>query len=283
MSPVFTKKLTPQQIKRRVILLVVLILLTILSAWGNLHLTVTNYTYSSDKLPEEFSGFRIVQISDFHNSNFGPSKEAVVEKTSELNPDIIVITGDIIDSRNTHMDRAVSLIEMLSEIAPVYYINGNHECRFSAQEQKDFYSSLEAAGATVLNNASTKIYPSGIPTEEATPITLVGINDDDLIYDMTASLNPVNTFNLVLAHEPQSFDTFSNVDLMLSGHAHGGQIRIPFTDIGLVAPDQGFIPRYTSGIHTSGNSSMIVSRGIGNSAFPVRVFNYPEIVVIDFE
>lgn len=272
-------KLTKEQIKRRIILLIVLLVLLVFAVIGDLNLGVSFYDYESSKLPSEFDGYRIVQISDFHNSNFGPSGEAVADKTRELNPDIIVITGDFIDSRNTNMDKAVECARLLCEIAPTYYINGNHECRFDIDEQIGFYRDLQSVGVKVLIDSSTVLYAS--EESEDSYITLIGLNDDNR--NILQEFDTTDSFTLVLAHKPQYIDEYAagGADLVLSGHAHGGQFRLPFINVGFVAPDQGFFPKYTSGIYEYEDATMVVSRGIGNSVLPVRIFNNPEIVVVD--
>ncbi len=271
-------KLTKEQIKRRIILLIVLLVLLVFAIIGDLNLGVSFYNYESSKLPSEFDGYRIVQISDFHNSNFGPSGKAVADKTRELDPDIIVITGDFIDSRNTNMAKAIECARLLCEIAPVYYINGNHECRFDIDEQIEFYRDLQSAGVVVLIDSVRTLYS---PSSEDSYINLIGL--DDFNRNMLQELDIPDSFNLVLAHKPQYIDEYAagGADLVLSGHAHGGQFRLPFINVGFVAPDQGFFPKYTSGIYEYEDATMVVSRGIGNSALPVRIFNNPEIVVVD--
>lgn len=275
-----TWKLTRKQLIARLIIIPILLLLLGIAVYENYNLGVTYYTYTTNAMPSDFDGYRIVQISDFHNAHAGPSAETVYNEVIELHPDIIVITGDMIDSRYTDMDKAVELADLLTDIAPTYYINGNHECRFTDEEQQGFYNRLRAEGVCVLIGRATTLMAPG-STDPMQTINLVGLNDDKT-GDLEDLVSPYQ-FNLVLAHEPQYFHQYSyrGADLTLSGHAHGGQFRIPFTDIGLVAPGEGFFPEFTSGVHTDDNGTMIISRGIGNSAFPLRLFNNPEIVVID--
>ncbi len=254
---------------------------------GNYDIETNKYNIKSEKIPESFDGFRIVQVSDLHNTEFDKYNSTVVSPVFHAEPDIIVITGDMIDSRNTDVDVALSFAQKAVNIAPVYYINGNHESRVPEEYEK-LKQGLTEAGVTVLENESVDI------TVGEDTITLIGINDptfrmelvDDAMEQNIAhqlmSVIPDNdNFKVLLAHRPEYFDVYAgNVDLVLSGHAHGGQFRIPFVG-GLVAPGQGFFPEYYEGSHIKENTEMIVSRGVGNSIIPFRINNKPEIIVAE--
>ncbi|MBR5512904.1 MAG: metallophosphoesterase [Ruminococcus sp.] len=240
-------------------------------------LTVSEYTYKSDKISE---GFTIVQISDLHNKNYGKKQRRLIEKISALEPDIIVITGDIADSSHTNIPKAIEFAEEAAKITKTYYVSGNHEQRFSREEFDQLMDGLKEAGVVRLVDDCLDISLNG------DSFRLTGFDDLSLI-DVENNCPKLSgdKLNVVLAHEPQYIEDYSkhgNVDLVLTGHAHGGQFRLPF--IGAVfAPEQGFNPEYTEGMHQMGDTSMIVSRGLGNSAFPLRLFNYPEIVKINIE
>ena len=265
----------------------ILILLIIWIAYGNTDLEIYKYNVKSEDIPSEFDNFRIVQISDLHNAEFGENNEKLLLMLKQADADIIAITGDMIDSRNTDIDVAISFAQKAVNIAPVYYVNGNHESRVLGEYEK-LKQGLTDAGVNILENSSADITIG----DEA--ITLIGINDPTFrmdIVDDTMEQNiahqlvnviPDNdNYKVLLAHRPEYFDVYAGkVDLVLSGHAHGGQFRIPFIG-GLVAPGQGFSPEYYEGSHIKENTEMIVSRGIGNSIIPFRINNKPEIIVAE--
>ena len=265
----------------------ILILLIIWIAYGNTDLEIYKYNVKSEDIPSEFDNFRIVQISDLHNAEFGENNEKLLLMLKQADADIIAITGDMIDSRNTDIDVAISFAQKAVNIAPVYYVNGNHESRVSGEYEK-LKQGLTDAGVTILENSSADITIG----DEA--ITLIGINDptfrmelvdDTMEQNIAHQLEDVipdnDNYKVLLAHRPEYFDVYAGeVDLVLSGHAHGGQFRIPFIG-GLVAPGQGFFPEYYEGSHIKENTEMIVSRGIGNSIIPFRINNKPEIIVAE--
>ena len=265
----------------------ILILLIIWIAYGNTDLEIYKYNVKSEDIPSEFDNFRIVQISDLHNAEFGENNEKLLLMLKQADADIIAITGDMIDSRNTDVDVAISFAQKAVNIAPVYYVNGNHESRVLGEYEK-LKQGLTDAGVTILENSSADITIG----DEA--ITLIGINDptfcmefvDDtmeqnIAHQLVNVIPDNDNYKVLLAHRPEYFDVYAgNVDLVLSGHAHGGQFRIPFIG-GLVAPGQGFFPEYYEGSHIKENTEMIVSRGIGNSIIPFRINNKPEIIVAE--
>lgn len=255
--------------------------------YGNSKLVITDYQVSSDRIPESFDGFRIVQISDLHNARFGKENEKLLERLSHAEPDVIVLTGDLVDSRRTDLDIALSFAARAVQIAPVYYVPGNHEARIPEYEQ--LKSGLTEAGVTVLENKKVQLDRDGMY------ITLLGIPDPSFYTDYLTGdsravaaqaiknlQNKTDGYTVLLSHRPELFDIYvaEEVDLVFSGHAHGGQFRIPFIG-GLVAPNQGFFPKYDAGQFQRENTTMIVSRGVGNSILPVRINNPPEIVVVE--
>lgn len=246
--------------------------------WGNTKIGVTNITVTSENIPDEFNGFKIVHISDLHNAEFGDGQKDLIGKIEAQDADIIVITGDMIDSRRTDVDKAVELITGLANKIPVYYVTGNHESR--VREYNELESKLIENGVTVLKNESVKIEKDG------SFINIIGVDDPSFgmsakdIFDTVSELK-TDGYDVLLSHRPELFETYceSGAELVLCGHAHGGQVRIPFAG-GLVAPNQGLFPEYTAGSYKSGSTEMIVSRGLGNSIIPLRVNNPPELVVI---
>ena len=268
---------------------VILILLTVWIMWANTALEVNEYEIMSDKIPEAFSGFRIAQVSDLHNKDFGEGYGKLLTLLSQINPDIIVVTGDLIDSRQTDLDVALEFAWQAGKIARVYYVSGNHEAR--VPEYENLKIGLIKAGVVILENQKVQI------TKEGESITLMGIDDPSFqesylfggaegvarqaISDLQ---NESDGYTILLSHRPELFDTYvdSGVDLVFSGHAHGGQFRLPFVG-GLVAPNQGLFPEYDAGQFTRENTTMLVSRGVGNSIVPIRFNNRPEIVVAQLE
>lgn len=252
----------------------------------NKQVRITEYEVMSSKIPVSASGFTIVHISDFHNTLIGDNNRGLVEKIKDCQPDIIAVTGDLIDSRNTKVDVAISFIDALKEIAPLFYVSGNHESR--VPEYAFLEKKLSEMGITVLNNSDIVIGAAD------GSIRLFGVQDpsfgkkisgetEERVMEKQLKSLPVmdEKYSVLLSHRPELYKlyTMHSYDLVLSGHAHGGQIRIPFLG-GVIAPNQGFFPKFTSGMHRKDKTSMVISRGIGNSIFPLRVNNPPEIVVI---
>ena len=277
--------------KKSVLIVSVLIILClgIWTLWGNTALEVNEYEIASNRIPEAFSGFRIAQVSDLHNAEFGEGNEKLIGLLSQTDPDMIVITGDLIDSRHTDIEIALEFARQAIKLAPVYFVSGNHEAR--VPEYEDLKIGLVKAGVVILENQKVQI------TREGESITIMGIDDpsfqEDYLFGDAVSVtssalseiqNESDRYTVLLAHRPELFETYvdAGVDLVFSGHAHGGQFRLPFIG-GLVAPNQGFFPEYDAGLFSEGSTTMIVSRGVGNSIIPIRFNNRPEIVVAELK
>lgn len=263
-------------IKSALVLLIVIALLLFCS-YQNRHLETTYYTYKAEQLGADLEGYRIVQISDLHNVKFGKNNQKLVDRIRECEPDMIVLTGDLVDSNHTNVDRAVQFVDEIVKICPVYYVTGNHEYWLDTSEYEKLMDGLVSAGVVILDNQVVEI------SRGDAKFRLVGLDDKSLADGtLEALLSDEKELTVVLAHEPQYFARYAGtgVDLVLSGHAHGGQFRLPFVG-GIVAPDQGFLPEYTAGEYYMNGTEMIVSRGLGNSVIPVRLFNYPEIVCVE--
>ena len=264
--------------KKILILILIIIILIPFCLYQNKHLVITTYTYESEKLGEDLDGYRIVQISDLHNATFGKGNKKLLKTIRSCSPDIIVITGDLVDSNHTNVERAVAFVKEAVKIAPVYYVTGNHEYWLDPSENEQMMQGILAAGAYDLDDEAVRIEKGD------SSFLLVGLDDQHLSDETLKNLlqEQKNELSIVLAHEPQYLQNYANAeaDLVLTGHAHGGQIRLPFVG-GIVAPDQGFLPEYTSGQYNSADTEMIVSRGLGNSIIPVRLFNYPEVVCVE--
>ena len=274
---------------RRVLLWIFLILallsLAAWIAWGNTALQLNTITVSSSRLPQAFDGYRIAQVSDLHNAQMGEGNEKLIGLLRQAQPDMIAITGDIVDSGRTDIGVALDFARQAVEIAPCYYVCGNNEVRLA--EYAQLKTGLQALGVTVLENASVQLQRDG------QRLQIWGVDDPSIRTDylfgdgpavMTEQLKGMEDtgdYIVLLSHRPELFSVYAKyeIDLVLTGHAHGGQFRLPFIG-GLAAPNQGLFPKYDAGLYTEGDTNMIVSRGIGNSVFPFRFNNRPEVVLI---
>ncbi|MGN0520020.1 MAG: metallophosphoesterase [Candidatus Fimenecus sp.] len=273
------KQKRPQKWRKRdsVLFSLALVLLIAFVLWQNNDLTLTQYTAKTAKAVPE-GGLRIVQVSDLHNKAFGAQSEKLLSFVRAQNPDLILLTGDTVDSRRADINIALEFASAATEIAPVYFVSGNHENRLPKEERERFYRELAACGVQLLNDETQTVSVRGCE------IALVGLDDahlaDGTLQTLCAGL-PENTLQILLAHEPQELANYAaaEVDFVFSGHTHGGQVRLPFVG-GLAAPDQGLFPQYDAGEFTEQNTVLYISRGLGNSLFPVRVFNRPELVCV---
>lgn len=268
--------------------------------WEDNAISVSHYIYQSDKISPALDGYKIVQVSDLHNKSFGEDSHFLIKKIEAEQPDLIVVTGDLVDRTRTDIDVALNFINQAAQIAPLYYITGNHEEALSLPQMRKLTSGIEAAGGVVLNSefvivsrSQGILYRSDYSLdwdEEAIladapddVFNLIGLADVNLFRSKIHYITPhSDNLNILLAHQPQAVDNYTTepVDLIFAGHAHGGQFRLPF--IGPVyAPGQGFYPTYTEGVYEYNGASMVVSRGLGNSVFPIRINNRPELVVVE--
>ena len=252
--------------------------------WSNKAIVLTKYKIKAD------SSLKIIQISDFHNAKFKNNNEELLTLIKGTAPDLIAITGDFIDSRHTNLERSVEFARELIKIAPCFYAPGNHESRMP-ENYALLTDALEEMGIVVLHDETTEFEKNG------EIYTIIGVEDPMFITKnkdsaekakiiikdkLSELMKRVNGYSIVLSHRPEAFYSYVDVgaDLVLTGHAHGGQVQIPFLG-GLIAPNQGFFPKYTTGVHIAKKTKMIISRGIGNSLCPIRVNNRPEIVLIE--
>ena len=217
--------------KKRVLFVVVFVLVVLIvwTLWGNTALEVNEYEVVSDRIPQGFEGFRIAQVSDLHNAEFGEGNEKLIQLLSQTDPDIIVLTGDLIDSRHTDIEIALDFARQAIKLAPVYYVSGNHEAR--VREYEDLKMGLAEAGVVILENQNVQI------TREGESITLMGIDDpsfqEDYLFGDSESVarqaienlqNESDEYTILLSHRPELFDLYvdTGMDLVFSGHAHGG-------------------------------------------------------------
>lgn len=258
--------------------------------WGNNAIETTHFDYVNEEIPDSFDGYTIMQVSDLHNKDFHGE---LIPKIEKADPDIIVVTGDLIDRNRTDLAVAEDFLEEAMAIAPVYFVSGNHEV--ASGKYPELQEIVDQTGVTNLDNDSLVL------TQDNDQINLLGLADpltlqlDEVIEEgseagvIKNTIEDISTdgpdhFDLLLSHRPELFDVYKDtgIDLVLTGHAHGGQIRLPFIG-GLYAPTQGFLPEYTNGKYIEDQTTMILSRGLGNSIFPLRVFNRPELVVVTLE
>ncbi len=274
--------------KRYKIMLIAILIILLIAwvAWSNTALETTEYMISSNKLPEDFSGFRIAHVSDLHNTQIGKNNDNLLSVLEDAQPNIIVITGDLIDSRRTDFDVSLEFARCAVEIAPCYFVSGNHEARLP--DYNDLQKQLTEIGVVVLDNDVISI------TYNDAEISLIGLtdpsfkavspNEEELLVAETLSKAETNTatFRLLLSHRPEFFPLYVQFgfDLVLSGHVHGGQFRLPIVG-GVFAPSQGLFPKYDAGLFQENDTNMIISRGIGNSLFPIRINNRPEVVIVE--
>jgi len=262
------------------------VILVVFLIWQNNDVVVTKYEYVGKRLPKGFDGLKILHISDLHNKNFHGK---LYDKIEDINPDIIVITGDLIDRRRTNIPVAAELVKNMAKMVPVYYASGNHEQL--SRRYSEIRDTLIELNVNVLDNSCILLNKNG------DVISISGIIDPSVNFSnknynpkkntsyvkssISEAVEDKKLFNILLSHRPEYFDVYEEeeVNLVFSGHAHGGQIRIPFLG-GVLSPDQGFFPEYSEGMHSLGETTMVVSRGLGNSLFPFRVFNRPELVVV---
>ena len=278
-----------RKIKNRTTIILVMLLISIMVSWviwGNLSVETTKLTVTAKDLPEAFDKFSIAHISDLHNAEYGKNNEKLIDILKAESPNIIAITGDLIDSNHTNLEVALSFAQQAIKIAPCYFVTGNHEAWIGSQYE-ELKTSLQNTGITVLQDEAIELNYGDVC------IQLIGLNDPDfserdrLLSEsiLEAKLSQVNIsdgFTILLSHRPEYFNVYQNknIDLVLSGHAHGGQFRLPLGG-GVIAPGQGLFPKYDAGAYTENGTTMIVSRGIGNSIIPVRINNPPEIVIIE--
>lgn len=268
----------------------ILIAFVVWVLWANTALVLSVHTVQSERLPASFDGYRIAHVSDLHNAEMGKDNGKLLDMLREAEPDLIVITGDIVDCHRTDIEVALAFAEKAAEIAPCYYVAGNHEERIG-EEYDRLRSGLTERNVTVLENEKTEL------TRGGESIVLMGVDDpgfqvhylsDDCAAVTENKLQDLaieeNRYHVLLSHRPELFALYAQygIDLVFTGHAHGGQFRLPLIG-GLYAPNQGVFPEYDSGLYTESDTNMLVSRGIGNSLFPLRFHNRPEVVLVELK
>ena len=279
-------------IKILVIIFFILILACLASIWISYNwLTVTHFTVRSSKISEPF---RIVLVSDLHEHQFGRDNEKLAEKIREQSPDLIIIDGDMINGDSENADTAVELVRALKETAPVYYSFGNHEYSYMEAGHEDLTEELEAAGAVVLNYQSIDIDVKGNPVrlgglyEYGFETGMQSEEENERAIPYLEEYADTDRYLIMCAHRPESFYPWDmadqwGIDLVLSGHLHGGQVIIPGVG-GLYNSLDGFFPKFDYGQYKLGDSDMVITRGLGsNPKMLPRFNNPPEIAVVEVE
>ena len=249
-------------------------------AWGNTSITTTEYTITSPALPKGFHGLRIAQVSDLHNDLFGMDQCRLIRSLRAARPHIIAITGDLLDARRTNIPRALEAARLMQAVAPCFYVKGNHEAR--TPDYPLLEEGLRKLGVTVLRNERRTLRCGN------DRITLLGMDcpygDEDYPFYLYDLAEESEGFKLLLSHHPEQFHNYADagIHLSLCGHTHGGQLRLPKIG-GVIAPHQGFFPKYDAGLYELEGCKMIISRGLGNSLFPLRINNRPELVVVELK
>jgi len=266
--------------RRIVVSLLIICLFVPFAVWQTNSIEVTEFTYANPKIPADFEGFKIVQLSDVHNKSFGKDQSKLLKLIEEARPDVIVITGDLIDDNTRNLDSIEALFAGTAAIAPVYYVEGNHD------RVPEYYKSVrniaKQHGVIFLENEEVTL------TRNQSAIKLAGIADpmhfsSEAEYEdaLKKLMGQGDEFTILLSHRPERIELYEKygADVCFTGHAHGGQIALPF--IGpVIAPQQGLFPEYTSGMYQSGDTTMFVNRGLGTVVIPVRLFARPQIVCV---
>ncbi len=278
--------------KRRKALVITLAILIFMVVYYFLQLnwiSVSNETIQIEDLPKEFNGFKVVQLSDLHNKEFGEGNKRLAKKIKRIDPDIIIITGDMLNNSQdipNNGEVLIKLIKNLNNNYPIYYVTGEHEeglyyedrNKYHKEGTKEAYEEkLSNLGVEVLNDRQITI------TKQDSKINLYGLKDhlsgEIQIKERLGETNE-NEVNILLSHRPFYFDEYADwgADLVFSGDTHGGMIQLPF--IGGIVSTEGFFPEYDGGLFHKENSIMVVSRGLGNNPIPLRINNRPEVVGI---
>lgn len=276
--------------KRLIILLnlvlLIIIFIIVLMVFGlDNDLVVTKYSLESEKISEPL---KIVYLSDLHSCYYGEDQEDLVDTVIAQEPDVILWGGDIVDDDfvNLNPQNAYIAMRRLAEVYPSYYVSGNHE--LWSWQIDSITSMIERIGVEVLSAESVEL------TAE---IILHGIDDPDIDYyklsssetlDYDEQLDAISDidqdkFNILLAHRPERIEEYAElaVDLTISGHAHGGQWRLPGINFGLFSPNQGLFPKYTSGFYEYEEMKLLVGRGLSRESTSIpRIFNPPEVIVL---
>ncbi len=264
-----------------------LLIIFIFAAFYN-GLVVRKYTVNTDKFDKDES-VKIVLIADLHNHIYGENQSKIISLISQQKPDIIALAGDIADDE-VPIEGTEQFLAGIQGIAPVYYVSGNHE--FWSNDIKNIKDTIRQYDVTILENTyqqikvnNSSIIIGGVDDPDVVTYEKPGFDWEGEFYKAFLELQDKPDFKILLAHRPELIEIYkrSDFDLVLSGHAHGGQLRIPFILNGLYAPNQGWFPPYAGGEYKHDSLTHIVSRGVSFNPRLPRIFNPPEIVVVDIK
>lgn len=264
-----------------ILLLVILILIAL-----DARLSVKKYVIDAEEIQEKV---RIVFVSDLHSCRYGEGQKTLIDAVNDLNPDLVLLGGDIFDDVVPN-DNTTLFLSAVSDLYPCYYVTGNHEYWGGDERFSEQMSILKSLDITILSGEGRTVCVNG------QYLNITGIDDPDafltaerqeniaLQLENASAASKNNYYTVLLAHRPEYFDRYLeyDFDLILSGHAHGGQWRIPLLLNGLYAPDQGLFPKYAGGKYTVSDTTMIVGRGLARESTRIpRIFNRPELVLIE--
>ena len=250
------------------------------------HLVVSEYTYSNANLPPEFNNYTIIHLSDLHDKEFGEDQEELLSYIHAIGPDAIFLTGDFVTKKS--IEHSKGLAKALSNKYEMFFVPGNHEAGYTKYDE--LKTILVDNNVRILENEVTAII------KDTASINVIGLLDPSF-YKQSAAANVkemehalesltanLEGSTLLLAHRPEHIDIYSkyNINLVFSGHAHGGQFILPFVG-SVYAPGQGLFPKLTQGMRNVDETTIVISRGLGNLAPVPRLFNYPEIVVVTLQ
>lgn len=276
-----------------IIVIFSILVICLFTFYSNNYIKLTKYDYDKN-ISNGFDGYKILHVSDLHGDFTTWKYNQLLRRTFELEPDLVVVTGDCIDK--IHIKNCEMVLSYLKEVNKrfqLFLVSGNHE--FMHLECKDFWERLETEGFNILHNSHVDIvrgtdiirlygvddpyalYCDNMPSRYVTPREqFISLLKQKMVIDSQQQY-----LSILLSHRPEFFDVYSRLGyhIIFTGHAHGGQWRLPFLG-GVIAPDQGMFPKYTAGKYSIEKSTMIVSRGLGNSVIPVRLFNNPELVLL---
>jgi len=264
----------------------------------NINLEVTNYKIRSNKLEETFDGTRFVVVADLHNNTFSRNNDRLIKEINKVNPDFIIIAGDlIVGKRESDFKVALSFLKEISSKYPIYYGFGNHEQRvipkgkYYNKQWQSYLSNIRDLNVHLLDNESIKYYKDDKSIEiHGLSIDLkffqrhkIPKMEEAYLEKLIGKLDE-KCYNIVIAHNPIYFKDYQKLkgDLILSGHLHGGIVRIPFVG-GLISPQFELFPKYDAGYFEENGQVMLVSRGLGTHTIKLRVFNRPELMTVTLE
>lgn len=251
-------------------------------------ITVSSYTLKTDML-DSGSSVVIVLISDLHSTIHGADQQPLIEKVRRQKPDLILLSGDIADD-DVPIKGTQMLLSGICDIAPVYYVTGNHE--YWSSDVQSIKDEIQSFGVTILSDSyeqieinGNKIIVAGIEDPDKGRYEAPGYDQSQAMEKAFRELDRIDIYKVLIAHRPENIKSYCqySFDLVLSGHAHGGQVRIPYLLNGLCAPNQGLFPKYAGGLYEHGSLVHIVSRGLSIDPRMPRIFNPPELVTISIE